>query len=188
MKSCFLFFGLVISLAGFSQSKFLPEIKNGTSMAYLANVNGQDIPVGFKVDSMAAEFLRIIWSVEGYGEGTWIMNKKSLQSATGTLGDNPQPGVEVVLPDDKIQLLLSRDQFSMLTKDKKVKHNDIEYNVVPASAGTEFKLADKAVDVVYLESADKSSKIWVLNNAAFPLLVKVIGNVNGPDLTLLTLQ
>lgn len=188
MKGCFLFVGLMISLASFSQGKFLPEVKTGTTMQYLANVNGQEIPVGFKVDSLAAEFLKIVWSVEGYGEGTWIMKKNSLQSATGTLAENPEPGVEVVLPDDKIQLLFSKDQFAMITKDKKVKHNNVDYTVAAASATNEFKLADKAVDVIYLESADKSSKIWALNNAAFPLLVKVLGNANGPDLTLLSLK
>jgi hypothetical protein len=188
MKVCLLVAGLMISLAGLAQERFLPAVKGGTKMQYLANVNGQEIPVGFKIDSMAADYLKIGWSVEGYGEGAWIMKQKSLQSATGSLGENPEPGVEQVLPDDKSQLVLSKDQWASIGKDKKVKHNNVEFAVVPPAAENDFKVGDKSVDVIYLESADKASKLWILNNAALPLIVKVVGNTGGPDLTLLSLN
>jgi hypothetical protein len=188
MKAFLLFAAIILSVAGFSQSKYLPEVKSGTKMQYLANVNGQEIPVGFKIDSMTSDYLKVGWSVEGYGEGAWIMNKKSLQSGTGGVGENPEPGVEQVIPDDKIQLILSKDQWAALAKDKKVKHNGVDYNVVPAAGDNEFKLGDKVVDVIYLETADKSGKMWVMNNAAFPLLIKSLGNITGPDLTLLSLN
>ena len=188
MKTCLLFAGLFITVASFSQSKFLPDFKAGSKMQYAAVVNGQEIPVLFTIDSVAAEYLKLGWSVEGYGQGAWVMKKNSLQSATGGMAENPEPGVELVLPDDKAQLILSKDQLAAATKDKKVKHNNVEFNVVPVPAGSEFKLADKVVDVIYLESADKSSKIWVLNNPALPLFLRVVGNTSGPDLNLLTLN
>ncbi|RYG07504.1 MAG: hypothetical protein EOO07_27310 [Chitinophagaceae bacterium] len=188
MKVCLLFAGLMISFVGFAQSKFLPQIKGGTKMQYLANVNGQEIPVGFKFDSLTTDYVKVGWSVEGYGEGAWIMNKKSLQSANGSLSDNPEPGVEQVVPDDKIQLLISKEQWASLTKDKKFKHNNIEYIVAPAAPANEFKVGDKAVDAIYVESADKSGKLWILNNEALPLLLKNVGNVSGPDLTLLSIN
>jgi len=151
-------------------------------MQYTATVNGEQVPVGFSIDSMATDYLKIGWSVKEYGEGSWIMNKKSLQSASGSVSENPEPGVEMVLPDDKAQLIFSKDQWVALTKDKKVKQNNVEYNVATASAGDEFKLADKAVDVVYLETADKSGKIWLLNNPAIPIILKITGNKAGVDL------
>ena len=116
------------------------------------------------------------------------MNQKSLQSGTGSLGDNPQPGVDQVVPDDKTQLVLSIDQWAAITRDKKLKHNNVEFSVAAPAAGSEFKVGDKAVDVIYLESADKSSKLWVLNNPAFPLIAKVVGNTGGPDLTMLSIN
>jgi hypothetical protein len=188
MKACFLFTGLLISLSSFSQTKVLPEVKSGTKMQYTAMVNGQEIPVMFSIDSLALDYLKIGWSVEGYGAGAWIMNKKSLQSANSGMGENPEPGVEQVLPDDKAQLVLSKDQWAAAIKDKKVRHNNSDFNIVALPAGGEFKLKDKVVDAIYLETADKSTKMWVLNNPALPLLVKVVGNTNGPDLTLLTIE
>ena len=188
MKACLLVAGLMISLAGFAQEKFLPAVKGGTKMQYVANVNGQDIPVGFKIDSIAPDYLKIGWSVEGYGEGAWVMKQNSLQSATGSLGENPEPGVEQVLPDDKTQLVLSKDQWGTVAKDKKLKHNNVEFSVVAPAAENAFKVGEKPVDVVYLESADKSSKLWILNSPTLPLIVKVVGNTGGPDLTLLSLD
>src|SRR5688572_14290279 len=138
MKACLLVAGLMISLVGFTQEKVLPKLKGGTKMQYLANVNGQEIPVGFKIDSIASDYLKIGWSVEGYGEGAWIMKQKSLQSATGSLGENPQPGVDQVVPDDKTQLVLSKDQWAAITRDKKLKHNNVEFSVAAPAAGNEL--------------------------------------------------
>lgn len=157
-------------------------------MEYMANVNGQEIPLGISIDSLQPGYLKIGWYVEGYGQGSWIMNKKSLQSATGGLGENPQPGVDEVVPDDKAQFVLSKDQWTALMKDKKVKHNGVEYNLAAPAAGSEFKLGDKIVDAVYLQTSDKAGQIWVLNNPETPLLLKVVGNANGPDLTALSIQ
>jgi hypothetical protein len=188
MKVCLLFAGIMISLVGFAQSKFLPVIKSGTKMQYLANVNGQEIPVGFKIDSLAADYVKIGWSVEGYGEGAWIMNKKSLESGNGSLGENPEPGVEQIVPDDKIQLMISKEQWASITKDRKFKHNNIEYTVVPPAATNEFKVGDKAVDAIYVESADKAGKLWILNNQSSPIILKNSGSMVGPDLTLIGLN
>ena len=99
-------------------------------MQYLANVNGQEIPVGFKIDSIAGDYLKIGWSVDGYGEGAWIMKQKSLQSASGSLGDNPEPGVEQVLPDDKDSIGFIKGSVGNVIKDKKLKHNNVEFTVV----------------------------------------------------------
>ncbi|RYY31112.1 MAG: hypothetical protein EOO04_02500 [Chitinophagaceae bacterium] len=185
-----LFFGLCLFISGslFSQQKFLPTVKSGTKMQYMANVDGQDVPVGFSIDSATADFLKIGWSVEGYGDGTWVMNKKSLESATSSSGENPQPGVEVVLPDDQLMLVLSRQQWKALQDSKKMVHNGTNYVLVPSSSQNELKLGDKSVDVLYVESDNKSSKIWILNNPFLPVMLKVVGNPNGPDLNVLSIN
>ena len=59
---------------------------------------------------------------------------------------------------------------------------------MPAAADNGFKIGEKPVDVIYLESGDKSSKLWVLNNPALPLMVKIVGNTGGPDFTLLSVE
>lgn len=188
MKAFFLSAALLLSIAGICQDKFLPVIKTGTKLQALAVVNGQEIPVGLSVDSLLPEYFKLGWSVEGYGDGSWVMKKASLQSGNSGMGENPEPGVETVVPDDKIQFMFSKDQWAAIQKDKKVKHNNGEFSVVPLPAGNEFKLDNKIVDVLYLETADKASKIWVLNNPATPFFLKVVGNTNGPDITIITLQ
>lgn len=188
MKASLFLAALLLTINGFSQDKMMPDFKTGTKVQALANVNGQEIPLGLKIDSLMPEFFKLGWSVEGYGEGSWVMKKTSLQSGTSGMGENPEPGVETVVPDDKIQFIFSKDQWAALTKDKKVKHNGVEYTIMPVAAGNEFKLDNKVVDAIYLETANKNSKLWVLNNPAFPFFLKSVGNPNGPDITVLTVQ
>ncbi len=157
-------------------------------MQYMATVDGQQVPVGFRIDSATADFLKIGWSVEGYGEGAWIMNKKSIESANTSSGENPQPGVELVLPDNQAMLVLSRQQWNDLQKDKKFVHNGTSYTQVAPSAQTDLKLSEKVVDAFYVESENKTSKIWVLNNASLPIMLRIVGNPNGPDLDILSIN
>jgi len=188
MRTLFLGLSLFISGTLFSQQKFLPDVKSGTKLQYMAKVDGQDVPVGFSIDSATSDFLKIGWSVEGYGDGAWVMNKKSLESATSSSGENPQPGVELVLPDDQLMLVLSRQQWNALKNDKKMAHNGTNYVLVPSSTENELKLGDKAVDALYVESENKSSKMWILNSASLPVMLKVVGNPNGPDLNVMTIN
>ncbi len=188
MKS--LLFGLCLICSGslFSQTKFLPAVKSGTKMQYMAQVDGQDIPLGISIDSTSPEYLKIGWSVEGYGDGSWVMNKKSLENGTSAVGENPQPGVETVLPDDKIMLVISKDQWNALQKDKKMTHNGTTYLLGAPAPDNELKLGDKVTDAIYVESENKSSKIWILNNPSLPLMLKVVGNTNGPDLAVMSIN
>lgn len=188
MKSLLLGLSLICSGALFSQTKFLPAVKSGTKMQYLAQVDGQDIPLGISIDSTSAEYLKIGWSVEGYGDGSWVMKKKSLENGTSAVGENPQPGVETVLPDDKIMLVISKDQWNALQKDKKMTHNGTTYLLGEASADNELKIGDKVADVIFAQSENKSSKIWILNNPSLPMMLKVVGNTNGPDLSVMSID
>jgi hypothetical protein len=188
MKSLLVGVSLLISGTVFSQAKFLPVVKSGTKMQYMAQVEGQDIPLGISIDSASAEYLKIGWSVEGYGDGSWVMKKKSLENATSGVGENPQPGVETVLPDDKAMLVISKDQWNALQKDKKMTHNGTTYMLGEAGTSNELKIGDKVTDAIYVESENKASKIWILNNASLPIMLKVVGNTNGPDLSVMSIN
>jgi len=38
------------------------------------------------------------------------------------------------------------------------------------------------IDVIYAESEDGNTKYWILNNDAYPLLMKLNGNPGGIDI------
>jgi len=51
-------------------------------------------------------------------------------------------------------------------------------------AGQELSSGGTQIDVIYAESENGSTKYWVLNNDAYPLLLKLSGNPGGIDVVM----
>ena len=175
---------LFISGTTFAQEKYVPAIKQGTSLHYSAFVNGQNYPCIFSFDSVAADYIKIGWTVEGFGSGGWIMKKKSLDSGTRGLWGQPNPGTQEELGDDQTALVFSHAQWDALQKDKKLNFDQQTYTVKTPSEKQQLKISGKLVDAFFLENQNATTRIWVLNNAAYPLMLKIEGNSLGADLTL----
>lgn len=181
MKKIFLIAAMFISVASFSQDVLKPAIKQGTKFKYLAHVEAQDIPMVLSVDSLAPNYLKLGWEIDGYGAGAWIMNAKSLESATAGYWGNPSPGVDEKVPDDMHVLVLSKALWNSISKDKKMDYEQMTFTVKEATDAQKLKINGKAVDAVYLESGT-GTKLWILNDASFPIMLKIEGNTKGPDL------
>jgi hypothetical protein len=59
--------------------------------------------------------------------------------------------------------------------------------VEPAAPGNAFKIRGSLIDALYL-NAEAGTKIWVLNDAAFPLILKIQGNPYGVDVELVDID
>lgn len=184
MKKIMYAFCLFISGTTFAQEKYVPVIKQGTSLHYSAFVNGQNFPCTFSFDSVAADYIKIGWSVDGFGSGGWIMKKKSLDSGTRGLWGEPNPGTQIELGEDQTVLVFSRAQWDALQKDKKLNFDQQTYALKTPSEQQQLKIAGKIVDAFLLENASATTRIWMLNNAAYPILLKIEGNTLGADLTI----
>jgi hypothetical protein len=175
---------LFAAITVMAQEKYIPVIKQGTKLGYSAMVNGQTFPCTFSFDSLAAGYVKMGWSVEGYGSGTWVMKSKSLETGARGYWDQPAVGAQVDIPDDQSVLLFSKAQWDMLQKDKKVNFDQQTFSVKTPSEQQQVKISGKPVDAWYLENQNGATKIWILNNAAFPVLLKIEGNTLGADLTI----
>jgi hypothetical protein len=114
----------------------------------------------------------------------WIMKNKSLESALKGYWGEPSPGTQEEVPDDKSILVFSKAQWDMLQKDKTMSFDQQTFGVKAPTEQTQLKLAGKPVDAFLLESSNGTTRIWILNNAAFPVLLKIEGNTLGADLTI----
>jgi len=184
MKKIIFALSLFVAAASFAQDKFSPALKQGTKLNYAAMVNGQNFSCVFSLDSLTAGYVKIGWSVDGFGSGGWVMKSKSLESGNRGFWSQPTPGMVEDLADDQVTLLFSKAQWEMLQKDKKINFDQQTYTVKTPTEQQQFKISGKAVDAYYLESSNGSTHIWILNNAAIPLLLKIEGNTLGADLTL----
>lgn len=175
---------LLVAVQAVAQEKYVPAIKQGTALHYAAILNGQNFPCTFSFDSVAADYVRVGWNVDGFGSGSWIMKKKSLDNGTRGFWTQPTPGTQEEMGDDVTVLLFSRAQWDALQKDKKINFDQQTYTAKTPSEAQLFKLSGKTVDAIFLENQNNTTRIWILNNATFPVLLKIEGNTLGADLTL----
>jgi hypothetical protein len=178
--------GLCLLMAGtvWAQDKYVPVIKQGTKLAYSAYVDGQTFPCTFSFDSVGTGYIKVGWNVEGFGNGAWVMKSKSLESGVKGLWGQPSPGTDEVLADDKTVLVFSKGQWDQLQKDKKIDFDNQSFTVKTPTEQQQLKIAGKPVDAFFAENAAGSTRIWILNNAAFPVMLKIEGNTLGADLTI----
>ncbi len=179
---------LLQSGIAFSQGKFLPEIKKGVTLNYQVSVNGQVFPIQMKIDSLSSDYSRFSWSMQDGTGGAVINTKNSLESAVKGYWGDLQNGGEQTMPNDQSILLLSKSLWNAIEKDRKFTLDDQQYIVKDQPGGAIFKLKDKAVDVIYAESANGATKVWFLNNPSAPLMLKIEGNPMGIDISVDSIQ
>jgi hypothetical protein len=175
------------SIVAFSQDKILPEIKKGAMLTYQVSVNGQLFPVAMRIDSLTPDFNRFNWSMQDGNSGYVVNTKASLDNANHAYWSDLRPGEELTMPPDQTILVLSRNSWNALQKDKKFKLDEQEFIVKDQPQSATFKLKDKAVNALYAESAN-GAKVWFLNNSSFPLLLKIEGNPAGVDVSLQSIE
>jgi hypothetical protein len=181
---------LLISFCSLAQEKYAPVIKQGTKFRYFVlTTDGQSVPFIASFDSVASDYIRIGWNIEGFGTGTWVMKKASLDGATIGHWSQPAPGVTDELPDNEAVLLFSKAQWQSLQKDQKFDFDQQTFTVKQANASQQLKVQGKLIDAIFLESSSRSTHMWMLNNSAFPVLLKIEGNTGGHvDLELLSIE
>jgi hypothetical protein len=173
MKKIFL---TLLSLSLFTialAQKSLPEIKNGTILSSRGYISGQEFRLTLTVNSVSAP-VSIGWAVEGYGEGTFEISDKALESATKMFGgSHPAQGV-TKLKDDETFGLISKAAYRTLIDTKALTYNGIKFNVKSPSP-VPVKIGGKEADVTHVISEDGKLEFWILNNPAFPLIVQSAG-------------
>lgn len=183
MKKVLFALSLMSALATVAQDKVTPVVKKGSKFTYTLYTGGNSIPFTAVVDSLGAEYVKIAWNIEGMGTGGWVMKKKSLETATHGYWSQPTAGTDEDLGDETTVLMLSKAQWNGLQQDKKFVYNDQTFTVKQGEQ-TGLKAGGKTLDAIQVEGPGGTTRLWILNNAAFPALLKVEGNSHGVDLEL----
>jgi hypothetical protein len=162
----------VSSVAVYAQ-KTLPEIKVGTVFNCSAYVQGQEFPLSLAVKSIAGP-VSIAWTVEGYGEGTFEMTTKALESATKmAVVTQPSLGANK-LPEDETFGIISKEAYKTLADKKAFTYSGVNFKVKSPDTSP-MKIGGKEIDATHVVSEDGKVELWVLNNAAFPFILQSAG-------------
>ena len=174
---------LMSALASLAQDKVNPAVKKGSKFTYTLFTGGETIPFTAVVDSLGSEYVKIAWNIEGMGTGGWVMKKKSLESASRGYWSQPTAGTDEELSDESTVLLISKAQWNGLQQDKKFVYNDQTFTVKQGDQPG-LNVGGKTYDAILVEGTGGTTRLWILNNPAFPALLKVEGNSHGVDLEL----
>ena len=154
-----------------SAQKVLPEIKLGTTLSAVAYVQGQQFPLVMVVKSVTAPVI-LSWSVDGFGEGSFEINEKGLQSGTTMFAGQPSPG-STKLGDTETYGLISKAAFKSLVDNKTFAYNGKQFKLVTPDTKP-MKLSGKEIDALHVIN-DEKVELWILNNANFPLVLQTAG-------------
>lgn len=185
-KTCFLLLFIFLYYSASAQ-KYLPTIKEGTVMNYnvKSRATGQPAGISLTIVSFTSP-VKIKWDIPFVGNGFFEMSAKSLQSATKTLAEEPQPDEVTTMKDDETLLILSKDTYNSMVNNRKFLLNGYTFVVQTDTAA--FKINKKDADVFYAVSTKGNRKIWVLNNPNFPLICKAVKVTNLIDFELTAIK
>lgn len=188
MKKITLAICLLLAIGTFAQNKYVPAIKQGTVLDYAIFFNGQTYSAKFSLDSVSADYIKVGWNIDQLGNGSWAMKSKSINNGVRGYWGQPSPGITEELPDDMVVLLFSKAQWASLQKDKKLTFDQQTFTLKEPSEKQQLNLSGQTVDALMVESQNNSTRIWILNSASYPILLKIEGNTVGADLTISSVQ
>lgn len=151
--------------------KYVPQIKVGTILTYMAESRntGSTAPVTLNVINIA-DSIKIKWEIMGVGTGFYSMSAKSIKSASRTIAEEPEPGIVTQLDTDKTLILLSKDAYKSMVENKTFMLNGYTFNV-QADTST-FTINNKIANITVATTQRGHRKIWILNNPDFPIICK----------------
>jgi hypothetical protein len=173
-----------ISLAQQTNNKV---IQKGTVLTYTIYPPGMAVNYSFTIDSMSANYLSIGWMSESGRVGQFIMNETSVQKASKGYWLPPQPDVVTALDSDQLVLCLSASLWDQLQQTKKVKFDGDVFALKQSNLNEQIRINNQAIDALYIES-DQGTGIWLLNNASFPLILKIKNNTAGVDVEIINIE
>ncbi|MCY1532259.1 hypothetical protein D9M68_675210 [compost metagenome] len=172
MKKIFLFLLSAGLTSGAFAQKLNPEIKDGTQLNASVFVQGQAVPLAFTIKSAKAP-VTLVWSVDGYGDGEFVINEKALESGTSFFLEQPELGT-TKLSDKETYGLISKQAFKSLTENKSFTYHQVKFTP-KATDSNPLKINGKEADVIRVSSEDNKIELWILNNPNLPLILQTAG-------------
>jgi len=173
MKRIILSFLCLISSITLFAQKMLPELKAGTTLQCSAYVQGQEFPLLLTLKSVTSP-VSMAWTVDGYGDGTFVMSGKALESATKMYVTTQPTLGETKLADDETFGMISKTAYKALADTKMLTYGGMKFKI-KTPAASPMKIGGKEVDVTHVVSEDGKLELWVLNNPNLPLVLQSAG-------------
>lgn len=160
------------------------KVKTGAKITYAALDPGASVSLPVTLTIPAAGGIILNYTVkqpQKSFDGRIAVTKKGLATATGISWGDLSPDENRTLSDKETAFCFSRSFYSQLVKAKSASYNGVSYTLQNNEKESKFKAGNTTLDVLYITGTN-GTKYWILNDAQYPLLIKVSGNVDGPNL------
>jgi len=171
-----------------AQQTGLPAIQKGSTLNYIVYANGKEVPLTVTLDSITANYIKLGWSIAGYGSGGWIMKKPSLDKGNRNAWEQPGLGMDTELRDNEVILLLSRASWASIHTEKKAEIDQQVFNLAKPASDQKLLINGKSVDALFIQNPTSGAKMWILNQPDLPILLKTQGNSAGYDIELRSVE
>jgi hypothetical protein len=177
---------VMLSLTGFAQSaKVNPAINPGLTLEYEILAQGQSIPLIMKIASVNETELIFDYDMSnGAVTGKFVNTKANLEKGVSLNWDQPVPGEERRLDETQTLAMVSRAFLKSIKTQKKGQYDGMDFALAAIPAGKEINIGGKIYDVIYAESANSGTRMWILNNDLYPVLLRIEGTSAGIDMTI----
>jgi hypothetical protein len=182
MKKITLIGILVLNLSYLNAQVQQIQPKQGLELEYTIYPMGQVFPTTLTLDTLSTGALSISWKNSSGAGGKYIVTRAALDSGTTAFWGPPNYGQEVTLDSDQTMLVFSKKQWNELHKNGRVDFDGTMYARKEMSDNNQVLMDGKPADAIFLQSESSEARLWLLNNAALPLLLKVEKNPFGVDL------
>jgi hypothetical protein len=161
------------------------KIQQGTKLEYIVIPQGRSINASLVVDRFTADTVSLTWHI-AYRSGRRAMVKNSLENGKLGYWDPPFDGEDIVIDEDKLLLCISRYSFRELKENAKMEFDGQAFAVKQKSLL--YKVNDKLLNAIYAESNNGATRLWILDDVSFPLILKLEGNPFNVDIELIEIQ
>lgn len=177
-----LFFFTALTLGAQQNKK--TSIQPKQPLQYTIYVNGSSFKYFIQFDSVSSRYVSVSWSDMRDRSGSYIMRSASLDSSVNGYWNPPQADAAIEIDKSQTVLMLSKLNYTRLKLQQKMVYDDKVFLLMEGAGTSAYTITSNTIPCLYAEAEDKSVKLWVYDNPAMPLLLKMQGNPNAVDFEL----
>lgn len=163
------------------------SIREGQTLEYNIFPNGGYVVGYITIQRISADTVSFDWSMRSL-RGNRTMLKNSIETAKNGFWNPPTDGESIIIPDDQSFLFISKEKFSNLKKTGSMQFDGQLYKTESASARVQYKVGNIVLNAVQATNPENKTVLWILDNASFPLILKIENNPFNVDVELSGLQ
>lgn len=162
------------------------KIGEGTKLHYSIMPNGGYVTASLFVEKLNADTLLFSWQLNARS-GRRGMLKKSIETARKGYWEPPMDGEDFMIPEDQSLLSLSRICFNELKQRGRMEFDGMVFTTKDSNAIT-YDMNGTKIRALSATSENGYTRIWVMDDPAFPLILKLDGNPFQVDVELTSIN